>query len=268
MSCRASSSRERAGDPRRRGEAVERHLPRYPRVPPVSAGVATRAPSCLRRGAPRVGAQVQGSLVVQLPGRPAGAAPCRRVRRRASPLRATAKWRDDASTLAAEDAQLATLAGGTTQARLAITLDPKDGGPLCQGIIGCSCIMIAALIQHYLTSSRQIDSPRMALAIAGNRVHGLLPTACCRAPGRGRYATWQRATRWRCHRAVRSPSPPPAGKPAAHCFPDEEVRLFKPQPTQFSCGCSEERIANALRLLGRGEGGEYLGRAGHDRRHM
>ncbi len=166
-------------------------------------------------------------------------------------LRATAKWRDDASTLAA-DAQLATLAGDTTQARLAITLDPKDGGPLYQGIVGLEASSIAALIQHYLTSSEQIDS-RMALAIAGNRVRGLLLQ---RLPSAGPEddATWQRA-------AARADAIAPCNLIAATspesllltAFPDEEVRLFKPQPTQFSCGCSEERIANALRLLGRGE---------------
>jgi len=36
-------------------------------------------------------------------------------------------------------------------------------------------------------------------------------------------------------------------------FPDEDLRVFTPQRTRFRCGCSEERVANTLRMLGRAE---------------
>jgi len=31
------------------------------------------------------------------------------------------------------------------------------------------------------------------------------------------------------------------------------VRLFKSRPTRFQCSCSEERVANALRMIGKAE---------------
>ena len=36
-------------------------------------------------------------------------------------------------------------------------------------------------------------------------------------------------------------------------FPDDDVRLFTARPARFACSCSEERVANALRLIGRAE---------------
>lgn len=166
-------------------------------------------------------------------------------------LRATAQWRNDAAALDA-DTQLATLAGGTAEARLVITLDPKDGGPLYQGIVGLEAASIAAMIQHYLTASEQIDS-RLVLARAGESARGLLLQ---RLPSAGADddATWQRAAD--CVEAMRAEALLDARDPAMllrKAFPDDDVRLFKPHPARFACGCSEERIANALRLLGRSE---------------
>ena len=192
----------------------------------------------------------KGSLIVQL----SGDGPVRLLVVEcdaALTLRATAQWSCDAAALAA-DAQLATLAGGTTQARLAITLDPKDGGPLYQGIVGLEAVSIAALIQHYLTSSEQIDS-RLLLATTAHGARGLLLQ---RLPGAGSadHGAWERlgAT----VRTFGDGDLLGAGDAAdllAARFPDDDIRLFDPRPLRFACGCSEERIANALRLLGRAE---------------
>ena len=77
------------------------------------------------------------------------------------------------------------------RARLAITLDPKDGGPLYQGIVGLEAASIATLIEHYLTASEQIES-RLVLATRGDTVRGLLLQ---RLPGAGPAddATWNGA---------------------------------------------------------------------------
>jgi molecular chaperone Hsp33 len=147
---------------------------------------------------------------------------------------------------------LATLAGGATQGRLAITLDPKDGGPLYQGIVGLEAASIASLIQHYLTSSEQIES-RLVLASAGGHARGLLLQRM-QSAGPEDEATWQRAAA--CADAMTPHDLLAAADPQSlllAAFRDEEVRLFKPHPARFACGCSEERIANALRLLGRAE---------------
>jgi molecular chaperone Hsp33 len=39
----------------------------------------------------------------------------------------------------------------------------------------------------------------------------------------------------------------------AALFPDEDIRLFEPEPVSFHCDCSLERIENMLRILGPNE---------------
>jgi molecular chaperone Hsp33 len=166
-------------------------------------------------------------------------------------LRATAQWQDAAATLP-EATTLAELAGGTGHGRLAITLDPKDGGPLYQGIVALEANSIAKLVEHYLTTSEQIDS-RMAIATDGARVRGLLLQ---RLPG----ATSADDLMWARAAAVVETLPSAAllarssasGLLQAH-FPRDDVRVFAPRDARFACSCSEERVANALRTIGRAE---------------
>ena len=33
-------------------------------------------------------------------------------------------------------------------------------------------------------------------------------------------------------------------------FPDDDIRLFEPEPVRFHCECSDERIENMLKMLG------------------
>jgi hypothetical protein len=70
-----------------------------------------------------------------------------------------------------DDAPLFALAGDPAASRLAIMLDPKDGGPIYQGIVALEAASIAALIEHYLTASEQIES-RLVLAAEAARVRG------------------------------------------------------------------------------------------------
>jgi molecular chaperone Hsp33 len=192
----------------------------------------------------------KGSLIVQL----RGDGPVRMLVVEcdaALTLRATAQWDRDVASLPAA-ADLATLAGGSAHARLAITLDPKDGGPLYQGIVGLEAASIATLIEHYLTASEQIES-RLVLATQGDSVRGLLLQ---RLPGAGPAddATWHSAA------AAAAALAPDELLGAASAedflcarFPERDIRLFEPRVARFACGCSPERIGNALRLLGRAE---------------
>jgi molecular chaperone Hsp33 len=191
----------------------------------------------------------KGALIVQLQG--AGPVRLLVVECDASlDLRATAQWSAAAETLAA-DAPLAELAGDPAKSRFAITLDPKDGGPIYQGIVALEATSIATLIEHYLTTSEQIDS-RMVLAAAGDRVRGLLLQ---RLPGADADdGTWERtAQRFaRLTPADVFAADGPESLLRLH-FADDDVRLFAPRPMRFRCSCSSDRVANALRLLGRAE---------------
>ncbi len=167
-------------------------------------------------------------------------------------LRATAQWNADAERLPA-DAPLSALAGDPAASRLAITLDPKDGGPIYQGIVALDASSIATLIEHYLTTSEQIDS-RMVLAASGTRVRGMLLQ---RLPDAGvedeqiwrqaAGASGRAADPGRCSRL------PESTRSCSACFSDDDVRLFAPRAPAFACSCSAERVANTLRMLGRAE---------------
>src|SRR6266542_521282 len=106
-------------------------------------------------------------------------------------LRATAQWSEVARALPA-DAPLATLAGGPAHGRLAIMLDPKGAGQIYQGIVALQATSVSTLIEHYLSTSEQIES-RLVLATSGGAARGLLVQ---RMPGAtaGDDQAWRRAS--------------------------------------------------------------------------
>ena len=194
--------------------------------------------------------KVEGTLSVQLKGE--GAVRLLVVECDARlVLRATAQWNDAAAAMPA-DASLCALAGGPGRGRLAITLDPGDGGPITQGIVALEARSVAALIEHYLARSEQIES-RLLLATANGRARGLMLQ---RLPA----ARTPEAVRW-AEVAARLDALPPAVLQAATAaapllqslFPADDLRLFAGEPARFACRCSAERVAAALRLVGRAE---------------
>jgi molecular chaperone Hsp33 len=130
-------------------------------------------------------------------------------------------------------------------------LDPKDGGPVYQGIVALEATSIATLIEHYLTTSEQVDS-RLALAADGTRTRGLLLQ---RMPSAGADddATWRRAAAGTDIAAADLLAASGVEVLLAARFPADDIRVMKGRPLRFHCGCSKERVSNALRLLGRAE---------------
>ena len=194
--------------------------------------------------------KLDGSLIVQL----ASAGPVRLAVVECSDaldLRATAQWSETAAELPA-DATLAALAGGREQGRLTITLDPRGGGSLYQGIVALEATTIARLIEHYLTTSEQLRS-RIVLATRDGVAAGLLVQ---RLPGSTAVddATWSRVER--LVDAVESDvllAPTSHAGILANLFPEDDLRVFEPRPARFRCSCSSERVRNALRIAGRAE---------------
>jgi molecular chaperone Hsp33 len=187
----------------------------------------------------------QGSLVLQFHG-------ARTLRllvvecSAALELRATAQWEGEIP----EDARLADLAGDDPSSRMVLTLDPKDGGPLYQGVVELAGSSVAALFEHYLAKSEQLES-RLWLRAADGRARGVLLQ---RMPGstESDTATWLRAAA-----AVRDASCAldlgDAHAALATLFPSDDVRAFRPRTPRFGCSCSRQRVAAALKLLGSAE---------------
>jgi len=165
-------------------------------------------------------------------------------------LRATAQWRDAAGALP-DETPLQVLAGDPSASRLAIMLDPKDGGPIYQGIVALEAASIATLIEHYLTTSEQIDS-RLVLAADATRVRGMLLQRMPSA-GPGDDIAWRQvASRLDMGDAELLGARDAEALLAAR-FPDHDMRVVAPRVARFHCGCSAERVSGALRMLGRTE---------------
>ena len=200
-----------------------------------------------------------GSLIVQLQGD----GPVRLLVVECTPtlaLRATAQWDADAAALPARRFARE-LAGGPEHGRLVITLDPKDGGPIYQGIVALEAGSIATLIEHYLATSEQIDS-RLVLAATGEGVRGLLLQ---RLPGAvpTNDDAWQAAARRA--EAFAPGALPAAGEPGPllqALFPEDDLRLFAPQPARFALPLLARARRQCVAPRRPGGGREHPRRAG------
>ena len=196
-----------------------------------------------------------GSLIVQLQGE----GPVRMLVvecNDALELRATAQWDTERTAAFGPDATLAELAGGATQGRLVITLDPKGDGNIYQGIVTLETASIASLIEHYLATSEQLAS-RLVLATDAGCARGLLVQ---RLPGPNTADadlpdnTWTRASSRVAQMdpaTLFAPGSPEAL--IAATFPHDDVRVFRPKVASFRCSCSHERVERALRIAGRAD---------------
>jgi molecular chaperone Hsp33 len=171
-------------------------------------------------------------------------------------MRAIAKWNGELDA----DADLQQLA---PDGRCVITLDPRDAERMYQGIVALEKGSIAELLEHHMQNSEQLAT-RLWLAADGKRAAGMLlqklPTndETADAPTED----WQRVTLLGA--TVRPAELLELGAESllSRLFADEEVRVFRPHPVRFSCGCSEARVANALLLIGRSEVEQVLAEQG------
>jgi molecular chaperone Hsp33 len=162
-------------------------------------------------------------------------------------VRAMAKW--DGAVGA--DADLAELTGDDPSSRrLVITIDPADAGQMYQGIVEVAAGSISGLLEHYLSTSEQLPS-RLWLAANDDRAAGMLLQ---RLPGAGDDDEgWHRMSLLAgTLRDDELLGVPPIAL-LQRLFVEETIRVFPEQPIRFACPCSAERVAGALRLLGRAE---------------
>jgi len=171
-------------------------------------------------------------------------------------LRATAQWDAERTAALGPDATLADLAGGASQGRLVITLDPKGKGTIYQGIVALETASVGRLIEHYLATSEQLAS-RFVLATEGGRAAGVLVQ---RLPGDDDAAQLQPDDAWQRASARISEVDPALLLEAAtpqtlvpQSFPHDDVRVFRTKPVTFGCSCSRERVERALRIAGEAE---------------
>jgi len=161
-------------------------------------------------------------------------------------MRATAQWNGEI----AESATLGELAGDPKRSRMVLTLDPKDGGPLHQGIVALEGGSVASLFEHYLGTSEQIAS-RLWLEADDEQVRGLLLQRMP-ASTEADAATWERAVS-AVDKAQQRFAPTDAHALLHLLFLDDDVRAFRARVPRFACSCTRERVAGALKMLGSAE---------------
>lgn len=227
--------------------------------PPALARVLRELSACATLLAGSL--KFDGTLIVQL----AGDGPVRLIVvecTTALGLRATAQWDEGRLRALPAEASLHDLAGGPASARLAITLDPREAGPMTQGIVALEAGSVASIVEHYLASSEQVHS-RVALAHAGGETAGVLLQ---RLPGAGAHdeEAWAAASS-----ALDAAQPQDLALAAAGdaglsaLFPGRDLRVFRPASPHYACGCSRERVEGALRIAGSAEVEAALAEQGH-----
>lgn len=158
-------------------------------------------------------------------------------------MRATAKWDGELP-----DGGLRALVG---DGRFVITIVPNERTQTYQGIVELSGESVAAVLEHYMATSEQLET-RLWLASDGVQAAGMLlqrvPGAAQRDPD-----AWNRAVTLgdtiRADELLRLP----ARQVLRRLFHEEDVRLFDARVVSFRCSCSRERVVNMLRMLGRDE---------------
>jgi molecular chaperone Hsp33 len=188
--------------------------------------------------------KLQGSLVLQIHGK----GPIKLLVVECSAdgdlqLRATAKWAGDLM-----HNSVAELIG---QGLFVITLDPKDGKQVYQGIVELDGDSVAEMLENYMSRSEQLET-RLWLAADGHCATGMLLQ---KLPDQADPQTqdadiWQRATLLANTLKPEELLYESAPTLLHRLYPEDDIRLFDPQGVIFHCSCSRNSVGQMLKMLG------------------
>ena len=164
-------------------------------------------------------------------------------------MRATAKWEGELSTEG-----LRALVG---DGRFVITIVPNDRTQTYQGIVELSGDTVAAVLEHYMATSEQLET-RLWLAADDTQAAGMLlqrvPAPAGQTHGADSDAdAWPRALALSDTMRSDELLTLPGRELIRRLFHEEDVRVFEPRIVSFRCSCTRERVVNMLRMLGRAE---------------
>jgi molecular chaperone Hsp33 len=160
-------------------------------------------------------------------------------------MRATARWDEEGGELA--DAPLAELLGN---GQFVITLDPRDGGQTYQGIVGLSGTTVAAIIEHYMQASEQLDT-RLWLTCEDGVAAGFMLQKL--PAGQGDPNGWQHLTTLAETLTPAELASLPPHDLLYRLFHQESVRVMTEEHPHFGCRCSRDKVGNMIKMLGKVE---------------
>lgn len=149
-------------------------------------------------------------------------------------------------------------AGLFGHARLVLTAESPDGERY-QGIVQVEGDSITGALEHYFQQSEQLPT-RLWLAADDTAACGLLLQ---RLPGRDDGdEDWNRVVTLADTITDDELLTLGVEELLHRLFHEESVRLYEPQPMAFRCGCSRERVGQALVAIGEGEVEQILDEMG------
>jgi molecular chaperone Hsp33 len=169
-------------------------------------------------------------------------------------MRATARWNEDAEL---PDLPLADLLG---DGKFVITLDPRTGGQTYQGIVGLSGTSIAALIEHYMQSSEQLDT-KLWLSCEDGVAAGFMLQKL--PAGQGDPHAWEHLTTLADTITPTELASLPPRDLLYRLFHQDSVRVLAEEHPHFGCRCSREKVAGMLKMVGQEEAESVLAERGN-----
>ena len=164
-------------------------------------------------------------------------------------MRATAKWSGDLT-----EGSVAELIG---DGLFVITLDPKDGKQVYQGIVEVEGRSVAEMLENYMARSEQLET-RLWLGADEDCAAGMLLQKLPEQPAQagrksGDADTWQRAVM-----LANTLKPEELLRESAQTlihrlYHEDDIRLFEAQAVSFNCSCSRHSVGQMLKMLGSGE---------------
>jgi len=136
---------------------------------------------------------------------------------------------------------------------LAITID-QNNGQSYQGVVNLEGDSIAQLLENYLQTSEQLNT-RIWLAADNNSSGGLLLQELPSQQSSDE-EDWERISLLANTIKAEELLKLPGEEIIYRLFHEEQVQVFVPNPVQFQCNCSHEKVTGMLRSLSQEEARE------------
>lgn len=159
-------------------------------------------------------------------------------------LRGLAQWDSNAS-----DAELL---AGFSSGELVITIFQRGFERPMQGIVSLENRTISEALTYYFLQSEQLPTT-FSLAVTKEYAVGMLLQLMPKEKCSDHESSWEKISK---HVLAINPAEIFYDNNAsflAYYFPDEAVRLFDARELSFKCGCTKEKMENAIRMMGQSE---------------
>jgi len=159
-------------------------------------------------------------------------------------LRGLAQWDSSATDEA--------LAGGFGKGELVITIFQKGFERPMQGIVSLENRTISEALTFYFLQSEQLPTT-FSLAVSDKYAVGMLLQLMPQEENKENETAWESISQQVAKINTSEIFYDNNASFLAHYFPNDLIRLFDARELQFQCGCSIEKMENAIRMLGEAE---------------